>query len=690
MPETADNPLLRLAEEGGLPPFSDIRPEPATPAVDVLLARARDAVAAARAAAEPTWTAVAEPVEAAEDALERVFSPVSHMHAVMNSAEWRAAYEACLPKLTAYATEMGQNRALFDAWRALADGPEYEHLDAARRKVVDNALRDFRLAGVDLPEAEKRRYAEIMQRLSELATRFQQNLLDATQAWRKHVTDESLLAGLPDSQKDLLAQNARNKDLDGWLITLDAPSFLAIHTYAEDRGLRREVYQAFVTRASDEGPHAGEYDNSELMDEIVALRHEAANLLGYRDYAERALATRMARSPDEVIDFLRDLAGRTRPRAEAERDDLAAFARERDGIDDLQAWDLGYYMDQLKRERFRLSAEDLRPYFRADRVIDGLFAIVQRLYGVRIRQVADVDVWHDDVTYYAIEDADGEPVGGFYLDPYAREDKRGGAWMADCVGRRRTPAGIQRPVAFVTCNFAPPVGGKPALLTHDEVTTLFHEFGHALHHLLTRVDTAPVAGISGVSWDAVELPSQFMENWCWQREALDLFARHHETGEPMPEDLFRRMTDARNFMSGLMMLRQIEFSLFDFLLHRDYDPAQGARVQATLDAVRAEVAVMTPPEWNRFAHGFAHIFAGGYAAGYYSYKWAEVLSADAFDAFEEAGIFDAETGARFREEILETGGSREALENFVAFRGREPDLGPLLRQSGLLDEGRAA
>ncbi|MDN5862749.1 MAG: M3 family metallopeptidase, partial [Salinisphaera sp.] len=575
---------------------------------------------------------------------------------------------------------------LYQAVQALADGPEYPRLDAAQRKVIDDSLRNFRLSGVALEGEKRTRYAEIQQRLSELSNRFQQNLLDATQAWCKHVTDPVELAGLPESALGMLAQNAANKELDGWLLTLDGPGFMAVNSFAENRDLRREIYEAFVTRASDAGPNAGEFDNSELMEEILALRHECARLLDFSNFAEYSLATKMARDSDEVEGFLQDLAQRTRPLAEQELAELRAFARERDGLDDLQAWDAGFYMDQLRRARFDLSSEDLRPYFPAPQVIDGLFAVVEKLYGIRIHALDDVQTWHPDVTAYQIRDPNGELRGWFYLDPYAREHKRGGAWMAPCRGRRHNGSALQRPVALLTCNFTPPVGGKSARLTHEELLTLFHEFGHGLHHLLTRINYAEVAGINGVEWDAVELPSQFMENWCWEREALDLFARHADSGETLPAALYERMRAARHFMAGWMMLRQIEFSLFDLRLHRGFDPEAGARVGETLDAVRAEVAVLQPPACNRFPHSFAHIFAGGYAAGYYSYKWAEVLSADAYAAFEETDLFDPDTGARFLSEVLERGGSRTALENFTAFRGREPDNEALLRHSGLLDD----
>ncbi|RJS93391.1 M3 family peptidase [Salinisphaera sp. Q1T1-3] len=672
-----------------LPDFEAIAPAHAEPAIDTLIADARRTIDDCLATdAAPTWDNLVAPIEAAEDALERAFSPVAHMHAVMDSPEWRAAYQACLPKLTAFSSEVGQNSALYDAIARLADSAHYETLTAGRQRVITHMLRDFELAGVALADDDKKRYAEIAQRRSTLSTLFQQNLLDATQAWSKHLTDESALAGLPDSARDLLAQNAAQKELDGWLITLDAPSMLAVLTHADDRGLRAEVHEAFATRASDAGPSGGEFDNSAVMDELLALRHEAAQLLGFADYAEQSLATKMADTPEQIESFLLDLAERSAAPAHAELDALRELAAA-DGVDALAAWDVGYYAEKLKQARYDFSDEDLRPYFPAHAVIDGLFQVVSRLYNVAINPRPDVATWHEDVTVYEIRDAADTVRGVFYLDPYARRGKRDGAWMHPFQNRRLTGTGVQTPLAFLTCNFAPPVGDKPALLTHGEVTTLFHEFGHGLHHMLTAVDEASVSGISGVEWDAVELPSQFMENWCWHRESLDLFAAHYETHAALPDTLFDKLVAARNHMAGWQMLRQVEISLFDLRLHRGFDPARGAAVMATLAAVRAEVAPLAQPAYNRFPHAFMHIFAGGYAAGYYSYKWAEVLSADAFAAFEETGLFDAATGQRFKTEVLERGATRSAMDNFVAFRGREPAIDALLRHSGLV-ESRAA
>ncbi|MDX1655301.1 MAG: oligopeptidase A [Candidatus Competibacteraceae bacterium] len=675
------NPLLNSAP---LPPFHAIRAEHVVPAIETLLERNRCRLARLLEASDSyTWNNLIEPLEAMDDELSRAWGPVRHLNSVMNSPELREAFNACLPKLSEYATEFSHNERLYRAYRSIRDGDEYARLDQAQRKVIDDALRDFHLAGVDLPADQKARYKEIMQRLSSLSAKFNENVLDATQAWSRQVSDESLLAGLPQSARSLARQAAQAKGLEGWLLTLEFPSYFPVLNYADSRELRRELYEVYVTRASELGPDAGRFDNAPLMEEILALRHESAQLLGFADYAEYSLATKMADSPGQVLDFLTDLGARARPQAQRELEEIQSFARQQGGPENLEAWDVAYWGEKLRQHRYQISQEELRPYFPEDRVVPGLFKVIQRLYGVRIEPLEDVEVWHRDVKAYGVRDPDGSLRGRFYLDLYARANKRGGAWMDGAVTRRRTQDGLQVPAAYLVCNFTPPVGDTPALFTHQEVTTLFHEFGHGLHHLLTRVDYPEVAGIHGVEWDAVELPSQFMENWCWEREALDLLAAHYQTGEPIPEDLYKRMIAARNFQSALMMVRQLEFALFDLRLHRDYDPGQGGRIYSTLEWVRDQVAVVRPPAFNRFANSFSHIFAGGYAAGYYSYKWAEVLSADAFSAFEEAGIFDQATGRRFLESILEVGGSRNAMSNFKAFRGREPQIEPLLRHSGI-------
>ena len=675
------NPLLATTE---LPCYAAIRPEHIEPAIDHTLTDNRATLERLLAAnPTPTWNNLIQPLEELEDRLSRIWSPVNHLHSVLDSEELRAAYNACLPKLSAYYTELGQHQGLYRAYQQIADGPEYAQLNAAQRRVIDNALRDFRLSGVALPPEQRDRYKAIMQELAQLNAKFSENVLDATHAWTRHINEEAQLTGLSESVKALARQTAQQRDLDGWLLTLELPSYLPVLNYADDRELRRTLYDAYCTRASDQGPNAGQWDNGPVMERILALRHEVARLLGFHDYSDYSLATKMADSPQQVLDFLDDLIRRTRPQAEQELQELQTFAREQFGVDELQAWDIGYYSEKLRQHRYRLSQEELRPYFPITRVLPGLFAVAERLFGITIRSLDSIETWHPEVRVYEIIDGSGTPRGRFYLDLYARPRKRGGAWMDGCLSRWVVNGAARLPAAYLVCNFTPPVGDEPALLTHNEVQTLFHEFGHGLHHLLTTVDHPPVAGIHGVEWDAVELPSQFLENWCWSREALNLLAGHYQTGEALPEDLYQRMLAAKHFQAGIFMARQLEFALFDFRLHRDYDPARGGRVQEVLDAVRREVAVILPPPYNRFANAFTHIFAGGYAAGYYSYKWAEVLSADAFSAFEENGIFDVTTGTRFRESILEVGGSRPALASFVEFRGREPRIEPLLRLSGI-------
>ena len=673
------NPLL---EQTGLPAFSIIKPEHVEPAIDHLLAENRRLIVELLDTVnEPTWHNLVEPIEVWEDRLERVWSPVSHMNAVVNNEELRAAYNACLPKLSDYGTEMGQNERLFGAYKAVA--AQSAQLDDAQRKVLDNALRDFHLSGVDLPPADKERFKQISQELSQLTSNFSENVLDATNAWSKCVDNVEALAGLPQSALDLARQTAGQRGQEGWLLTLDFPSYFPVMTYAEDPALRRELYEAYQTRASDQGPNAGEYDNSDNMDRILALRHEQAQLLGFANFAECSLVRKMARSTDEVLQFLHDLAARSKEQAERELEELNTFAAEQHAVAELQPWDIAYYSEKLRQRRYSITQEEVKPYFPATRVVPGMFEVVGRLYGVSFQEVEGIDSWHPDVRFYEIRDHDGSLRGQFYFDLYARQNKRGGAWMDTCQSRMKTERVEQIPVAYMICNFTPPVGGKPALLTHDEVETLFHEFGHGLHHMLTRVDYSAVSGINGVAWDAVELPSQFMENFCWERAALDLFAVHYETGARIPDELYQRMLAAKNFQSGMMMVRQLEFSLFDFRIHREFDPSRGGRIYEILREVRDEVAVIKPPAWARFAHAFSHIFAGGYAAGYYSYKWAEVLSADAFALFEEKGVFDQATGQSFLRNILEKGGSRDAMELFVAFRGREPQVDALLRHTGI-------
>ncbi|GAB2721155.1 oligopeptidase A [Halomonas garicola] len=676
------NPLL---ETHTLPPFGDIRAEHVEPAISQLIDESRDAIEElARQAQEtdPTWETFAAPLEAVSDRLAQAWAPVSHLNSTMNTPELRHAYQACLPKLSAFSTWVCQHAGLYHAWQALRDGPAWDSLNAEQRRTVENNLRDFRLAGVALPEAQKTRYGEIQARLSELSNRYSNNVLDATQAWYKDIHDVEKLAGVPQSALETLKATAEAKGVEGYRITLDFPCFFPVMSYADSRELRHEVYTALVTRASDQGPNAGEFDNAPAMEEILALRHELAGLLGFDTYADLSLATKMADSPDQVLAFLDDLASRAVPQAQTEFSELESFAQSELGFDKLNPWDIAYASEKLREARHAISEEQLRPYFPAPRVIDGLFKVVERLYGLRFVENTDVPRYHDDVRYFDIVENDA-PIAGFYLDLYAREGKQGGAWMGGCRVRRQTANGLQLPVAFLTCNFTPPVGEAPALLTHDEVITLFHEFGHGLHHMLTKQEIAEISGINGVAWDAVELPSQFMENFCWEREGLDLIAGHVETGEGLPDELFERLQGARNFQSAMGMVRQLEFSLFDLRLHVEHSAPSAEDIQALLDDVRMRVAVVPQASFNRFQNSFGHIFAGGYAAGYYSYKWAEVLSADAWSAFEEAGTFDAATGQRFRREILEQGGARDAAELFKAFRGREPSVKPLLRHSGI-------
>ena len=690
-----NNPLL---ETTGLPRFAQIHPEHAEPAIDTILAQSRATVQQLLAANSIyTWANLIQPLEDMGERLNRAWSPVSHMNSVVNSDALRAAYNACLPKLSDYSTEMGQNERLYQAYQAIADGVEYNKLDIAQKKIIDNALRDFRLSGVALSAQDKERYKTIMQELSGLTSKFEEHLLDATHAWQKVIENEADLAGLPESAKAAARQSAVAAGKPGWLFTLEFPSYFPVITYADNRALRREMYEAYVTRASDAGPNAGQWDNTEIMEKILKLRHEVARLLGFANYAERSIATKMAASTQQVMDFLHDLSRRSLSIARKDVQEVRDFARTHYDVNDavhggtnaasagsaLESWDIPYYSEKLSEHTYAISQEELKPYFPEQRVLSGMFAVIQRLYGLEVQEVTGIETWHSDVRFFEIKDNLGAVRGQFYLDLYARPHKRGGAWMDECLTRKRTPQGVQTPVAYLTCNFSSPIGTDPALFTHDEVQTLFHEFGHGLHHMLTRVDYPSVAGISGVPWDAVELPSQFMENWCWEREALNLISGHYKTGDPLPQALFDKMLAAKNFQSGMQMVRQLEFSIFDFRLHLEYDPAQGGRIYDILDQVRQEVAVMKPPSFNRFPHGFSHIFAGGYAAGYYSYKWAEVLSSDAFSKFEEHGIFDRKTGLEFLSAILEQGGSREPMELFIEFRGREPQIDALLRHTGM-------
>jgi oligopeptidase A len=676
------NPLLDFS---GLPRFREIRAEHVAPALDQLLAenRARREVLL-QAPGERTWDNFVQPLEDMNERLSRMWSPVSHLNSVNNTPELRQAYNDGRMRISEYYTELAQDERIYKVYRQIAERADFRKLHPAQRKIVENALRDFRLSGAELAPAAKKRFKQIQMELARLSGHFQDNVLDATQAWELMVTDETELSGLPESALAMARQRAQHDGKQGFKFTLDGPSYLAVMSFADDRQLRAQTYEAYVTRASERGPHAGRWDNGAIIEELLRLRYEAARLLGFANYAQYSLQTKMVKTVPQVLDFLRDLTARARPVAARELAELQGFARECYDLPSLEAWDIAYYSEKLRQHRYEFSQEDLRPYFPVDRVIAGMFEVVARLYGLRITLRNGVDTWHEDVRFYEIRDVNGELRGCFYLDLYARPRKRGGAWMDECISRKRSPTGVQVPVAYLSCNASPPLVDRPALFTHGELSTLFHEFGHGLHHMLTTVDYVGVAGINGVAWDAVELPSQFMENWCWQREALDLMARHYRSGEQMPAVLFDKLMQARNFQAAMQMLRQIEFALFDMRLYSEYDPQGRNGVQTLLDEVRREVAVVIPPAYNRFQNSFTHIFSGGYAAGYYSYKWAEVLSADAFSEFEEQGIFDRKTGLAFLHNILEQGGTREPLELFVAFRGREPRVDALLRHTGLI------
>jgi oligopeptidase A len=667
-----NNPLLHDAP---LPAFASIRAEHVETAIRQVLEDNRQRLQALLDSGASGWDGLVAPIERMQHRLARTWSPVGHLNGVVNSDELRTAYNACLPLLTAYHTEFAQNERLHAGYRRVAE-TEYEGLRPEQRRLLDNALRDFRLAGVALDPERKQRFKALMERLASAQAKFDENVLDATNAWTRSVDDEAELAGLPEAVRARARAEAQKAGREGWLFTLDAPNYQAVLTHAEHRGLRRDFYTAWVTRASEQGD--AQWDNTALMEEILALRHEAAQLVGFGNFAEYSLATKMASDPREVLEFLRRLARFCKPAAEREFAALEAFAGTK-----LEAWDVAFHSERLKREQLAVSEEALRPYFPLPRVLEGLFAVAERLYGIRIAQHGGVETYHADVNYYDILDSDGQRRGGFFLDLYARPKKRGGAWMDECVGRIAVGDASALPVAYLVCNFTPPATPRPSLLTHHEVLTLFHEFGHGLHHMLTRVDFPSVAGINGVPWDAVELPSQFMENFAWREEVLPLISSHVETGESLPAETLRKLQATRSFQAGMQSVRQLEFALFDFRIHAEYQPGRGGRLAETLAEVRAEVAVIKAPDFNRFAHSFQHIFSGGYAAGYYSYKWAEVLSADAFGAFEESGVFDAPTARRFLQAILERGGSRDAMEAFVEFRGRKPELEPLLRQLGL-------
>ncbi|NEX60962.1 M3 family metallopeptidase [Noviherbaspirillum sp. 17J57-3] len=677
------NPLLDFSD---LPRFDAVRPEHVAPAIDALLAENRAVVSRLEAPmASVGWDNFVEPLEDSTERLARAWGVVGHLNAVMDTPELRAAYNENQPKVTEFWTELGQNLNLFQKYKALHGSPEFGTLTPARKKIVENALRDFRLGGADLPDDKKRRFAEIQERQAALSTRFSENVLDATNDYKLHVTNEADLAGLPEDAKQAARSLAEKEGKQGYLFTLHFPSYFPILQYADNRGLRETIYRANVTRASEAGKP--EWDNTQNIVEILKLRDEEAHLLGFKNFAEVSLVSKMAESPEHVIGFLEDMARRARPFAEKDLGELRAFARAELGLDTLESWDVAYASEKLREQRYAFSEQELKQYFPEPKVVEGLFRVIQSLFSVQIRPDS-APVWHQDVKFFRIE-KDSELIGQFYLDLYARSGKRGGAWMDDARTRRRRGAALQTPVAYLTCNFSAPVGGKPAVFTHDEVITLFHEFGHGLHHMLTRIEDLGVSGIAGVEWDAVELPSQFMENFCWEWDVLQHMTSHVDTGASLPRPLFDKMIAAKNFQAGLQTLRQVEFALFDMRLHHDYDVNGAKTVQQVLDEVRGAVAVLVPPSFNRFQNSFSHIFAGGYSAGYYSYKWAEVLSADAYGAFEEAGaaegnVLSSQTGRRFLDEILSMGGSRPALESFKAFRGREPSIDALLRHNGMV------
>ena len=674
------NPLLSL---DGLPRFSEIHPKLISPAIDDLLTQCRAEIAGLRnATVASSWDNFVAPLENVSERLARVWGQVSHLNSVVNTPELRDAYNANLPKVALFGAEIAQDEKLFARYQALAQSSEYQALSKAQQRVVDNEVRDFLLGGAALPEDKKPRFLALQEELSQLTARFDANLIDTTRAWAHWVDSKEDLAGLPEDVIEAAAHAAQAEGKPGWKFTLHAPSYIPVMQYAESRPLRAALYRGFATRASEFGNP--DWNNTGLIEKLLALRAEQAEMLGYASYASLSLVPKMASSPQEVLTFLRDLAARAKPYGERDMQELRAFAAQALGLDDLEPWDILFVSERLRSERYAYSDQEVRRYLPEQQVLAGLFALIEKLYKVVI-QTADAPVWHTNVRFYEIRDLQDQLVGQFYIDLYARDGKQGGAWMNDAITRRRMPQGVQAPVAYLTCNFSAPIGGRPATFTHDEVLTLFHEFGHGLHHLLSRVDHYAVSGIHGVEWDAVELPSQFMENFCWEYDVLAGMSKHIETGEVLPWDLFDRMLAARNFQSGMQTLRQIEFSLFDMHLHHDFIASKEDSVLDLLNRIRKEVAVVTPPDWHRFPMAFSHIFSGGYAAGYYSYKWAEVLSADAFSLFEEKGVMDPETGARFLNEILAVGGSRPALESFQAFRGRAPSMDALLRHHGMVE-----
>lgn len=672
-----------------LPDFNKIKPDEIVPMIKGLIDENRAKLHELLTQSSTfSWENLMQPMEEMSDVLSKVWSPISHLHAVKESEALRKAYNEALMLMTEYHTEISQNEKLFQAIEAIGKSADFKNLTAAQQKIIEHDLRDFKLAGIDLPASKKARLAELQKELSRLTTSFSENLLDATHSFTLHLTDPKQVEGLPAQVLQHINDYAKERGLDGYVMTLDHPIYSAAMKYLKDRVVRKTLYEAFVTRASDAGPNAGKSDNTQIMEDILKRRHEMAQLIGYDNYAAYSLATKMAKTPQQVLDFLYDLLHRSKPVAQNEYHEVEAYAKKIDGLTQLEVWDIPYYSEKLSEHKFHFSQEELKPYFPVYKVLEGMFTLVNKLYGITVRKEENVSVWHPDVSFYSLYDDQHQLRGGFYIDLFAREHKREGAWMDECRVRRlltlQTDTHIQHPIAYLTCNFMPPTKNLPTLLTHDDVLTLFHEFGHCLHHMLTKVDFASVAGINGVEWDAVEFPSQFMENFCWEKEILHMITAHYETGATLPDELYEKMLAAKHFHTGLQMVRQLEFSIFDFRLHLEYDEKEKNFVQQTLDAVRQETSVIPVPEYNRFQNSFSHIFAGGYAAGYYSYKWAEVLSADAYSQFEENGILDSKTGHSFLSNILEVGGSRDPMESFVAFRGRTPKIDALLRHNGMI------
>ncbi len=675
------NPLL---DQPDLPAFSQITTDMIKPAIQQILQENRELIKQLENLPEADWGNLIQPLEIMDDRLSKAWSPVRHLNSVKSSDELREVYNQCLPMLSEYSTEVGQNQKLYQAYKTIAQSEGFSDLSQAQRKTITDSLKHFELAGVGLSGASKKEYQKIQKELSELQSRFENNVLDANQSWEKNLPGDERLSGLPEYALAMLKQNAESKSLEGYRITLDMPCYIAMVTHADDRELRKEIYQAYCTRASDQGFTDKKWDNAEIMLNILKKRQQKASLLGFSSYAELSLETKMAKDVKQVIDFLTQMADKSHAAAQKEYQQLQNFAKNNGLLDDLQAWDIAYYSEKQREQLFEFNDEILKPYFSDNRVIQGLFDIVEKLFQINIKQVKQgIELWHLDVRFYQIFDEQQNLIGQFYLDLYAREHKRGGAWMDECINRYVIDNKVQIPVAYLTCNLTPPVGDKPALFTHDEVITLFHEFGHGIHHMLTQVDVPEVSGINGVEWDAVELPSQFMENFCWEREALDLFARHYQTGEALPQNLYHKMIAAKNYQSAMQMVRQLEFSIFDIKLHQVVKIETVEQIMQILKEVREQVAVVIPPSFNRFQNSFTHIFAGGYAAGYYSYKWAEVLSADAFSRFEQEGVFNPQTGKSFLQCILQKGGMRPALESFICFMGREPEIDALLRHNGI-------